>query len=90
MIMYDENEIEDFDEQPDDYDGFILDRVRGGYDVSLSQKFVGHYIERDDAETALKTAIADSGFYPNCWLVDDHGGHELISVEPDGMYWQQD
>lgn len=85
----DDTDDEEKDEQPYEEDGFITDRVRGGYDVSFAAKFLGHFTERDEAEQALKDEIERSGFSPNCWFIDDHGGHTLISVLPDGMYWTQ-
>jgi hypothetical protein len=92
MLDLEEKQIDAgaFEDQPDETDGFISDIVRGGYDVSLDQTFLEHFNDRDEAENALKAKIKADGFYPNCWFVDDHGGYTLISVDSNGMYWQQD
>jgi len=66
------------DTEPSEDDGFIEDRVRGGYDASVGGKYIGHFDDRDDAEEAIRDA-AGPNFFPNIWFIDDHGGVELIT-----------
>ena len=66
------------DTEPSEDDGFIEDRVRGGYDASVGGKYIGNFDDRDDAEEAIRDA-AGPNFFPNIWFIDDHGGVELIT-----------
>ena len=88
--MFEEEDELNFEDSPDEEDGFISDVVRGGYDVSFAAKFIGHFSDYDEAEAALRDAIRKSQFYPNCWSVSDHGNYNLISVETNGNYFVQD
>lgn len=74
------------DEVPEEWDGYIDGGSSRGYSVSLDQKHIGDFSSHEEAEAALKSAIQESSYYPNCWFIDDHGGATLISVD-DGKYW---
>ena len=62
-------------------DCFIIDIVRGGYDVSCGGKFVKHVDEMDDAIQAVRDWQDENSFYPNVWFVDDHGGSTPLSMD---------
>jgi hypothetical protein len=75
-----ESAADDDDDTPDDDDAFITDTPRG-YSVSFAGKFVGEYAERDDAERAVSEAMHAGNFWPNVWLVNDHGNVDLVTIE---------
>ena len=72
---------EDINEPDYDNDAFIQDVVSGGYDVSVSQKHIGHFEEMDDSLTALKTEFNRSNFFPTIWFVSDHGNTWAVDLE---------
>ena len=48
--------------------------------VSINEKFIGEYSSQDDAEEAARCWIEDNNFYPNCWIVSDHGNYHLTTI----------
>lgn len=73
------NQEEELIDEPNEDDAFISDRVRGGYDVSYSGKFLGNFREYDDAVIAIGDKMKTSNFWPNVWHVSDHGNTHLIA-----------
>lgn len=72
---------EDINEPDYDNDAFIQDVVSGGYDVSVSQKHIGHFEEMDGSLNALKTEFNRSNFFPTIWFVSDHGNTWAVDLE---------
>lgn len=67
--------VDDWEDRPEpDEDGFIGFH-RGAYWVTFGGKHIGEYPTRDAAEHGLAKAMTDSGYFPNTWYEDDHGGH---------------
>jgi hypothetical protein len=71
VVLHDEPEDEDFTVTPCGPLGgkSALGRV-GGW-------FVGEFDSDDDAIRAARTIMADERFFPNIWLVSDHGNWTL-------------
>ena len=59
--------------EPDDEDCFITDVTCGGYDVACSGKFIGHFVEYDDAIDAILNWQNEHNYYPSIWFINDHG-----------------
>lgn len=48
--------------------------------VSCGGKFIGEFVEDEDAEEAVKDWMKKNNWYPNVWFVDDHGGVSLYTM----------
>jgi hypothetical protein len=68
------------DTEPDEEDCYIVDKTRGGYDVSGDGRFIGHCDTIEMVEKVLKAWQKKNKYYPNTWFIDDHGGRELYSL----------
>jgi hypothetical protein len=68
-------------EESEEEDCFISDVTRGGYDVSCGGKHTGHYKEFDDALKAVNVWQKKNKYYPNIWMVSDHGNETLIDAK---------
>ena len=64
--------------EPEDDDFYIADNTRGGYDISVEGKNIGHEIELEDALNLIKQWMKKHNFYPSIWFVNDHGNMILI------------
>jgi hypothetical protein len=71
--------ITNWEDSPDEEDGYIS-FYNGKYCVSLSGNQVGQYPSRDIAEYELAKAVIETGYYPNCWLEGERGGHDLLDL----------
>jgi hypothetical protein len=77
-VRFDERyDPEEDDYSPDEDDAYIVDRPRGGYDVSFAGKFLDNVSDYDDAVALIKRESRRQKFWPNLWFIDDHGGHRL-------------
>lgn len=74
---------QDEEDQPDEYDGFVLTTSRGT-EASFNGKSLGVFADEDEAEQAIRDAGNDpkGSYWPNVWRVSDHGDHHLI-----GGFW---
>lgn len=53
------------------------------YSVGIvNGKFIGEYKTRDAAETAIRTWMEENQFWPNVWIISDHGNAELVILTP--------
>ena len=43
------------------------------YGVSIGGKFLGEFVEMDDAEKAIREQMEQDQFWPSVWFVSDHG-----------------
>jgi hypothetical protein len=68
-----ENEID----EPNEEDCFISSN---GYKLSVScgGKFIGEFVEDQDAFDAVKTWKDSNKWYPNTWFISDHGNYSLV------------
>ena len=64
--------------EPDEDDYTISDARGGGYSVAQSGKWLGDFKERDEAEEFIRTHGNASNFWPNVWVISDHGNAHLI------------
>jgi hypothetical protein len=65
---------------PAEDDAYIHDRASGGYDAYMGEWFLGPIDRRWQAEQAIVDEMQRSGFFPNVWLQDDHGGLTLLDA----------
>jgi hypothetical protein len=65
---------------PAEDDAYIHDRPSGGYDACMGERFLGSFDRRWQAERAITGEMQRSGFFPNVWLQDDHGGLTLLDA----------
>lgn len=70
-----ENQEEEYQPEEDDCfvesDGFKLS-------VSCGNKFIGKYVEDDDAWNAVKEWKKKNNYFPNTWFVSDHGNISIV------------
>ena len=60
----------------------ISDIPRGGWSVDeVEGKHVGTYIELADVEVAIKAKMEADRFWPNVWIVSDHGNVSLYHMD---------
>ena len=72
----------DYDDEPDnENDAFITDVTKGGYDVSISGKYIGHVDEMDAAIELIEGWKEKNKFYPNTWFINDHGNISLMGAD---------
>ena len=64
--------------EPDEDDYTISDARGGGYSVAQSGKWLGDFRERDEAEEFIRSHGNGSHFWPNVWVISDHGNAHLI------------
>jgi hypothetical protein len=65
--------------EPEDYT--ITDRPRGGYDVAeVEGKFLGNFKTYSEAQLFIRGKMSADQFWPNVWMIDDHGGAELVQL----------
>lgn len=79
---YFHDEIED-EPQPDEEDIFFSDSGPLGARTSLvaGGKFLGEFSDFEEAEEAALKWVEKSNYYPNAWIVSDHGNVELYSLD---------
>jgi hypothetical protein len=65
---------------PSEDDAYLHDRPSGGYDVCMGERFLGWFDGRWQAEQSVTEEMQRSGFFPNVWLQDDHGGLTLLDA----------
>lgn len=71
-------------ERPDaELDGFLTPTGALGARTAaaLAGTHLGDFDDFDAAERALARAMTATGWYPNAWLVDDHGGATHLAIE---------
>ena len=73
--IYEENESQD---EPDDENDCFISSNGFKYSVSCVGKFIGEFVEMDDALKAVKTWKDSNKWYPNTWFISDHGNYSLI------------
>lgn len=73
--------LENYNGDIDEEDAFIVDKPRGGYDVSIGGKFIGNFDDLDDVEKALRIWMKKNNWYPAVWFVDDHGGVDMYTLD---------
>lgn len=67
--------------EPEENDCFITDNPSGGYEVSCGGVYNDSFSEFDDALAAVNEWQKESNFYPNIWMVSDHGNYTLIDKD---------
>ena len=80
-----EEEPEEFEEpgqptEPDEED-CVISSDGNKYSVSCSGKFLGNFIEWDDAMNKVITWQEANKWYPNIWFISDHGNASIIDRE---------
>jgi hypothetical protein len=79
--------LKDWEDRPDEEnDGYVGEGRHGGYLVRLAGDTPegmprDDYPSRDIAVYELARLMAEGGYYPNCWYVNDHGNYEEIGSE---------
>jgi hypothetical protein len=72
-----ENEdfIDENEDEPDEEDIFIQPHGQLGsqYSVGTQHKHIGVFDDMEDAEKAIKDWMESNKFWPNVWMVSDHG-----------------
>jgi hypothetical protein len=67
--------------EPEPEDFTITDRPRGGYDVGVVEgDFLGNFKTYSEAQLAIREKMTADQFWPNVWMIDDHGGVELLQL----------
>jgi len=84
-------EDEESEEEDDDEDvfsedemreGFIIaDNTRGGYDLSHRYRHYGNYKTVESALKMIAQVTERDKFYPNIYVINDHGNIDLIDEE---------
>jgi hypothetical protein len=77
------NELEDPEKQPTELDeeDCIISSDGNKYSVSCGGKFLGDFIEWDDAMSKVITWQEANKWYPNIWFISDHGNASIIDKE---------
>jgi hypothetical protein len=65
---------------PDD-DSCVISSNGYKYSVGCEGKFLGDFVEMEDALKFVKKWMDDNGYYPNLWFVSDHGNSWQIDIE---------
>lgn len=63
---------------PEDEDSYIQDVPMKGYSVSCGGKFLSSFSDFNDALTAVNAWQKKNNYYPNIWMVSDHGNAVCI------------
>ena len=81
FILEDSDEVQD-EIQPEEDDAFIQSNGFK-FSVSCGGKFLGDFVEQDDAEQAIINYLKKSGgnWFPSCWFVSDHGNISPLSLD---------
>jgi hypothetical protein len=71
--------------EPQDEDYIITDMTRGGYLVSviggrIHGKDYLMFDDREKAEEAIRGLMKTDKFYPDVWLINDHGNTLLLNI----------
>ena len=72
-----ENDNEESATEPEDDDCFISSNGNI-LSVSCGGKFIGKFVEDDEAFNAVKQWKLKNNYYPNTWYVSDHGNMSLV------------
>jgi len=81
---YDEDEGGEVEEGPSPEDYTITPCGRLGSKICVSQvegKFLGEFLENEDADKAICARMEKEQFYPGVWFIDDHGGVQPYSLD---------
>lgn len=75
-------EDDEFEEptEPEE-DDCVISSNGNKYSVSCGSKFLGDFIEWDDAMNKVITWQDSNKFYPNIWFISDHGNASIIDRE---------
>jgi len=79
---FEEGFEDDFEEDeefsPSEEDAYVkpTGNLGGLYSLSVSGKHLGNFVEWDEVEEALREWTEQNNYYPNLWIIDDHGGME--------------
>jgi len=78
FIQEEESEI-----QPDTENDAFIESNGFKLSVSCCGKFLGEFVEQDDAEQAIIDYVKKSGgnYFPSCWFVSDHGNISPLSLD---------
>ncbi len=77
------DEFDEFDDdEPEDDDAFITTKF-DSFSVSFGGSSLGEVVEYDEAEDLIREEGTSQNWYPNVWLVSDHGNVEPVS----GFEW---
>lgn len=79
-IDHDHDDNDDADEPDQEFDGFVSPG-RDGYVATLCSRFLGVFDRESRAWAALYLAMQRDGYYPNLWLVNDHGNVEQMAFD---------
>jgi hypothetical protein len=79
--FYLEGEESEKEDQPSPEDIAIEDKYRGYSVGEVEGKFIGEFLEWDDAVQAAKDWMEKNQFWPNVWHVSDHGNWSLLSSD---------
>ena len=66
---------------PDEEDAIMEDRPSGGYSVSFAGRSIGEGMTRDEAESAIRSAMESDGYWPDVWHISDHGNAQRITLK---------
>jgi hypothetical protein len=66
---------------PQEDDATITDLPMHGYAVAIAGKSLGEFDSREAAEDAIRAENARGGYYPDVWLISDHGNATRIALE---------
>lgn len=79
----DGDEEDDFDLKGEMRDGAVIGDARGGgYDVAFGGKHFAHFVEMNDALAAVVVKMDEDQFWPNVFIVNDHGNVDLVVLKP--------
>jgi len=74
---------DDFDLKTEMETGLIIgDARRGGYDVALEGRFLGHFTEWNDALKFAAQTMVDNSYWPNVFYVNERGNTDLLVLKP--------
>lgn len=66
---------------PTEDDAIMEDRPSGGYRVSFAGRSIGDGMTREQAESAIRSAMESDGYWPDVWHISDHGNAQRITLE---------
>ena len=67
-------------DEPDERDGFIQPAPHG-YAVSLEGTYRRTVDDHDAAQRALREEMDRDLYWPDCWLVSDHGNYHRLTLD---------
>ena len=67
-------------DEPDERDGFIQPTTLG-YAVSLEGTYRRTVADHEAAERALREEMDGDLYWPDCWLVSDHGNLHRLTLD---------